>query len=267
VSPPVLVVEDLVVHLGGVPVIDGIGFALAPGGTLGIVGESGSGKTMTALALLRLLPAGARVVRGRVLLGDEDLLRASEARMRAVRGRGIAMVFQEPMSALNPVLTIGTQLERVIERHRASGARAARALAADALARVGIADPVRRLRQQPHELSGGMRQRVALALALACEPAVLVADEPTTALDATTQAQVIELVARLQAELRMALLLITHDLAVVAQTCERTLVMRAGAVVEEGLTADVIERPVHDYTRGLVASTRRIAAPRAGASA
>jgi ABC-type dipeptide/oligopeptide/nickel transport system ATPase component len=267
VSAPVLVVDDLAVHAGGVPLVEGVGFTLAPGGTLGIVGESGSGKTMTALALLRLLPAGARVVRGRALFGGEDLLQASETRMREVRGRGIAMVFQEPMSALNPVLTIGTQLERVIARHRAAGSRAARDVAADALARVGIADPARRLRQHPHELSGGMRQRVALAMALACEPSVLIADEPTTALDATTQAQALGLIADLQRELRMALILITHDLAVVAQTCERVVVMRAGVVVEEGSTADVIGRPAHDYTRGLVESTRRFAVPRAEAGA
>jgi ABC-type dipeptide/oligopeptide/nickel transport system ATPase component len=251
-------VEDLTVDLGGTRVLDRVGFTLAAGETLGLVGESGSGKTLTALALLRLLPPAARVTGGRILLGDEHVLAAREPRLRKLRGGVIAMVFQEPMTALNPVLTIGTQLERVIVRHRGLTRRQAHAAAIEALARVGIAAPAERLAEPPHRLSGGMRQRVAIAMALACEPAVLVADEPTTALDVTTQAQVLDLIVRLQSELRMAMLLVTHDLAVVAGTCARVAVMHAGRIVEEGRTADVIAQPCTSHTQALLAGTRAL---------
>jgi ABC-type dipeptide/oligopeptide/nickel transport system ATPase component len=254
-SAPLLSVEELCVDIAGARVLDRVSFDLAAGGTLGLVGESGSGKTLTALSLLGLLPPGARVASGRILLEGGDVTRFDEARLRALRGGEVAMIFQEPMTALNPVAAVGAQLERVIVRHRGLGRRQARAVAVDALARVGIASPERRLREYPHRLSGGMRQRVLIAMALACEPKLLVADEPTTALDVTTQAQVLDLILRLQEELRFAVLLITHDLAVVAQTCARTAVMRLGRIVEEGATAELISRPREDYTRTLLANT------------
>jgi ABC-type dipeptide/oligopeptide/nickel transport system ATPase component len=255
VSAPLLAVEGLCIDVGGARVVDGVDFELTAAETLGLVGESGSGKTMTALALLRLLPPGARIVAGRITLAGEDLVAASDARVRALRGGVIAMVFQDPMTALNPVLTIGTQLERVIARHRRLSGRPARDVAVAALARVGIAAPEQRLHEPPHRLSGGMRQRVAIAMALACEPLVLLADEPTTALDVTTQAQVLELIVGLQSELGMSMLLITHDLAVVAETCARTAVMRAGRIVEQGATVDVVTAPRDAYTQALLAHT------------
>ena len=268
-SAPLLSVEDLCVDIAGARVLDRVSFVLAAGETLGLVGESGSGKTMTAFALLGLLPPGARIASGRILLEGEDLTRFDEARLRALRGGEIAMIFQEPMTALNPVATVGAQLERVIVRHRGLTRKQARTLAVEALARVGIASPERRVAEHPHRLSGGMRQRVLIAMALACEPKLLVADEPTTALDVTTQAQVLELIVRLQHELRFAVLLITHDLAVVAQTCARTAVMRGGAIVETGTTSEVISRPREDYTRTLLANTlsvRRTAPATVGAA-
>jgi peptide/nickel transport system ATP-binding protein len=257
-SAPLLTVEDLCIDLGGVRIVDGVDFALATGETLGLVGESGSGKTLTALALLRLLPAGARIAAGRIALDGEDLVAADEARLRALRGGSVAMVFQDPMTALNPVLSIGTQLERVIVRHRGLDRAQARALAVAALARVGIAAPERRLHDPPHRLSGGMRQRVAVAMALACAPKLLLADEPTTALDVTTQAQVLELIVGLQAELGMAMLLITHDLAIVAETCARTAVMQAGRIVEQGETSAMLAWPRQNYTRELLAHSLRL---------
>jgi peptide/nickel transport system ATP-binding protein len=268
-SAPLLSVEDLCVDIAGARVLDRVSFVLAAGETLGLVGESGSGKTMTAFALLGLLPPGARIASGRILLEGEDLTRFDEARLRALRGGEIAMIFQEPMTALNPVATVGAQLERVIVRHRGLTRKQARTLAVEALACVGIASPERRVAEHPHRLSGGMRQRVLIAMALACEPKLLVADEPTTALDVTTQAQVLELIVRLQHELRFAVLLITHDLAVVAQTCARTAVMRGGVIVETGMTSEVISRPREDYTRTLLANTlsvRRTAPATAGAA-
>jgi ABC-type dipeptide/oligopeptide/nickel transport system ATPase component len=254
-STALLSVEELCVDIAGTRVLDRVSFALAAGETLGLVGESGSGKTMTAYSLLGLLPPGARVASGRILLEGEDVTRFEGPRLRALRGGEIAMIFQEPMTALNPVATVGAQLERVILRHRGLTRKQARAVAVEALARVGIASPERRLAEYPHRLSGGMRQRVLIAMALACEPKLLVADEPTTALDVTTQAQVLDLIVRLQEAQRFAVLLITHDLAVVAQTCARSAVMRAGRIVEEGATAEIVSRPQEDYTRALLANT------------
>jgi ABC-type dipeptide/oligopeptide/nickel transport system ATPase component len=254
-SAPLLSVEGLCVDIAAARVLDRVSFALAAGETLGLVGESGSGKTLTAFSLLGLLPSGARVASGRILLEGEDVTRFDEQRLRALRGGEIAMIFQEPMTALNPVATVGAQLARVIVRHRGLTQKQARAVAVEALARVGIASPERRLGEYPHRLSGGMRQRVLVAMALACEPKLLVADEPTTALDVTTQAQVLDLMVRLQRELGFAVLFITHDLAVVAQVCARTAVMRAGRIVEEGATAEVISRPREEYTRTLLANT------------
>ena len=264
-SEPLLTVQDLRIDIGGARVVDGVSFSLAAGETLGLVGESGSGKTLTALALLRLLPPGAHVTGGAITLAGEDLVAAGEARLRALRGGAMAMIFQEPMTALDPVLRIGTQLERVIVRHRGLSRLQARRVAMDALARVGIATPKRMLGEYPHRLSGGMRQRVLIAMALACKPSVLIADEPTTALDVTTQAQVLDLIVRLQAELGFGVLLITHDLAVVAETCARTVVMRAGRLVEEGATATLIAQPREVYTQTLLANTLRVRRP-AGAA-
>jgi ABC-type dipeptide/oligopeptide/nickel transport system ATPase component len=261
-SEAVLSVQGLCIDFGATRVVDGVSFALAAGETLGIVGESGSGKTLTALALLRILPPGARIAGGSIRLAGEELVDASEERMRALRGRGMAMVFQEPLSALDPVLTIGAQLGEVIVRHRRLPPKQAREVAIDSLARVGIAAPERRLAERPHQLSGGMRQRVLIAMALACEPQVLIADEPTTALDVTTQAQVLELIVRLQAEQRFGVLLITHDLAVVSETCARTLVMQSGRIVEEGATAQVVAAPSHPYTAKLLASTLSVSGAR-----
>jgi ABC-type dipeptide/oligopeptide/nickel transport system ATPase component len=255
---PLLSVQELRIEIGGVNVVDGVTFALGAGETLGLVGESGSGKTLTSLALLRLLPPGVRITGGRIMLDGEDLAAASDSRMRALRGGVMAMIFQEPMTALNPVRTIGAQLEHVIARHRHFRRVQARSAAIEALGRVGIATPKRILREYPHRLSGGMRQRVLIAMALACEPRVLIADEPTTALDVTTQAQVLDLIVRLQADLRIGVLLITHDLAVVAETCARTAVMRAGRIVEEGPTAEIVAAPRDAYTQTLLANTLRV---------
>ena len=255
---PLLSVRDLSIEIAGTRVVDGVSFTLAAGETLGLVGESGSGKTLTSLALLRLLPPGARMTGGQILLEGEDLVVARETRMRALRGGAMAMIFQEPMTALNPVRTIGAQLEHVIARHRHFRRVQARSAAIEALGRVGIAAPKRMLREYPHRLSGGMRQRVLIAMALACEPRVLIADEPTTALDVTTQAQVLDLIVRLQSELRIGVLLITHDLAVVAETCVRTAVMRAGRIIEEAPTAQLIASPYEPYTQSLLANTLRV---------
>jgi oligopeptide/dipeptide ABC transporter ATP-binding protein len=263
-----LSVEGLSVHIPIAPgrilrAVDGVSFDLRRGETLGLVGESGSGKTMTAMALMRLLDGPlADAVRGRVTLDGEDVSALSEAAMSDVRGRRIAMVFQEPMTSLNPVMRIGTQIAEPLRRHLGlSGAEAARQAEA-MLARVKIPDPARVARLYPHELSGGMRQRVMIAIALACRPAVLVADEPTTALDVTIQAQILALIRSLQEELGTAVLLITHDLAVVAETAHRVAVMYAGRIVETAPVAGLFDAPRHPYTQALLACIPRIARER-----
>jgi oligopeptide/dipeptide ABC transporter ATP-binding protein len=233
--------------------VEDVSLELGRGEILGLVGESGCGKSVTAAAIMRLLPAGA-TISGRVLFGGQDLLALSEPAMRERRGARIAMVFQEPMTALNPTLTIGYQIEEVLLLHTSLEARARRAKAQALLREVGIGAPERRSRQYPHELSGGLRQRVAIAMAIACEPSLLIADEPTTALDVTIQAQILDLLERLGREHGMAVLLITHDLGVVGETCERIAVMYAGRIVETGVARDVLARPRHPYTRALLRS-------------
>ena len=260
-----LVVEDLVIRYpragGAVQAVNGLGFALAAGETLGIVGESGSGKSQTALALLGLLPATAEVS-GSIRFEGRELLALSPAGWQATRGASIGMVFQDPMSSLNPYLRIGTQLAEVLMRHRGCSEAEALAESAGMLDRVGIEQPQRRLRQYPHELSGGMRQRVCIAMALLARPRLLIADEPTTALDVTVQAQVLALLRELQDELGLALILITHDLGVVAESCDRALVLYAGRAVEMAATAPLLSEPRHPYTQGLLASRPSLHGPR-----
>ncbi|WP_198369718.1 ABC transporter ATP-binding protein [Roseomonas rosulenta] len=246
---------------GTAQVLDGIDLALEAGGTLGIVGETGCGKSVLARSLMALNPMPpARVVSGQIRFRGSDMLAMSEREMRRLRGRAISMVFQDPASYLNPLLAIGTQMEDAIRGQDAAvGDRqrpraAARARAAELLAAVGLPEPARLLDSHPHQLSGGMRQRVLIAMALAGDPVLLVADEPTTALDVTVQAQVLALIARLVADRGLALMLITHDLGVVAAACARVAVMYAGTVVEEAPTADLLSRPLHPYARGLIAA-------------
>ena len=236
------------------PAVDGIDLCVAAGETLALLGESGCGKSATALALLRLLPAAGRIPGGEVWFAGRDLLRLPEAEMRAVRGGGMAMIFQEPATSLNPVLTVGHQLAEVLERHLSLAGQAVRQRALELLTAVGIADPERRLGEYPFQLSGGMKQRVMIAIALAGEPRLLIADEPTTALDVTIQAQILDLLRRLQAERAMGMLLITHDLGVVAQMATRVGVMYAGEIVEEAPRAAFFAAPRHPYTQKLFAA-------------
>ena len=253
-----LAVENLTVALpmAGdlVPVLSGVSFALEKGESVGLVGESGSGKSMTALALMGLLPHGARVA-GRIGFDGRDLLAASEPALCALRGRRLGMVFQEPMTALNPLHSIGAQVAEPLRLHEGLSRRQAAARARALLARVGLAPPRVTPEHYPHQLSGGQRQRVVIAIALACGPDLLIADEPTTALDVTVQAQVLDLIAGLAADAGMALLLITHDLGVVSQTVDRVMVMYAGRVVEQGPTRDVFGAMAHPYTRALFAAS------------
>ena len=249
---------------GGLCAVDGVDLALERGECFALVGESGCGKSMTALSVMRLLPEAARVTGGRVLLDGDDLLALPEAAMRAVRGRRVAMIFQEPSTALNPVLTIGRQVVEVIERHAGVRGAAARARALELLEAVGIPDGARRFHEYPFQLSGGLKQRAMIAAALAVDPEVLIADEPTTALDVTIQAQILELLKRLQAERGMALLLITHDLGVVAQMAQRVAVMYAGQIVETGPREAFLRAPQHPYSQRLFAALPS-AARRAGA--
>jgi oligopeptide/dipeptide ABC transporter ATP-binding protein len=254
-----LSVEDLRVVFGPEGreqvAVDGVSFALAPGEVIGIVGESGSGKSLTALAILGLVPSPpGRIAGGRIDFRDRNLLELGNGAMNAVRGAEIAMIFQEPMTALNPVFTIGEQIAETLRVHEGLDRKAARDRARELLEKVGISNPGQRLDQYPHELSGGMRQRVMIAIALACQPQLLIADEPTTALDVTIQAQILALLRDLQRELGMAVVLITHDLGVVAQVVDRVAVMYAGRIVEEGPVAAVFEHPSHPYTRLLLES-------------
>jgi peptide/nickel transport system ATP-binding protein/oligopeptide transport system ATP-binding protein len=248
--------------LGGgasVTAVDGVGFSVAEGETLAVVGESGSGKTVTALSIMRLLPARAgRIAAGSVRFRGRELTALSEEEMRGVRGRHIGMIFQEPMTSLNPVHPVGEQIAEAVRCHEGAGRAEADARAVEMLAKVGIPEPRRRAGSYPHELSGGMRQRAMIAMALACRPSLLIADEPTTALDVTIQAQILELVRDLQTELGMAVLFITHDLGVVAQIADRVVVMYAGQVVEAGAVRDIFARPRMPYTAGLMGSIPRL---------
>ena len=261
---PVLRVRELSIAFdteeGEVTVVDKVGFHLRAGDTLGLVGESGCGKSVTALAIMGLLPKPAgRLVGGSVVFQGETIASAEAANLQGVRGNRIAMVFQEPMTALNPVQRIGRQITEVFALHQ-SGLSAAEATrrARGLLEQVGIPAPERRLEEYPHELSGGMRQRVMIAMALACRPDVLIADEPTTALDVTIQAQILELLRELQAATGMAILFITHDLGVIAELCSRVVVMYAGRVVEQAVAQHLFQAPLHPYTRGLLASMPRL---------
>lgn len=258
-----LEVEALTVALvgrhGQVPVVTGAGLALARREILGVVGESGSGKSMTSLAIMRLLDArSARIVEGSVRLFGRDLLSLSEREMRSVRGSEIGMIFQDPMTSLDPAFTTGYQIVSVLRRHTGLGRSAARRRALELLALVGIGDPGRRIDAYPHQLSGGMRQRVMIAMAIACEPKVLIADEPTTALDATTQAQILELIRQLASELHMSTIITTHDLGVVAEVCDRVAVMYAGQIVEQADTQQLFYHPKHPYTERLLLGLPRI---------
>ncbi|MEO6595020.1 MAG: ABC transporter ATP-binding protein [Planctomycetota bacterium] len=253
----VLQVEDLSVHfrttLGVVKAVEGLTFAVGEGETVAIVGESGSGKSTVALAALRLIPdPPGKIVSGRILFEGKDILALADAELRSVRGRRIAMIFQDPMMALNPVYTVERQIGEVIKLHLGLGSREVAAEVVELLRLVGVPAPAERALQYPHNLSGGMRQRVMIAMALACRPKLLIADEPTTALDVTVQAQVLELIQSLKVRLGMAVLLITHDLGVVAETAHRVIVMYAGRKVEEGPVADIFKAPRHPYTRGLL---------------
>ena len=255
-------VRDLRTHFftadGVVRAVDGISFDLAAGETLGIVGESGCGKSVTALSILRLIaPETGRIVGGSIAFDGQELTTLSLEAMRELRGHKIAMIFQEPMTSLNPVLTVGTQIAESVVRHLGLSWREANDRAHEMLELVRIGDARRRLSEYPHQLSGGMRQRVMIAIALSCNPRVLIADEPTTALDVTIQAQILDLMLELKEKLGTAIILITHDLGVVAETCERVIVMYAGRMVEQATAADLFARPLHPYTRGLLRALPR----------
>jgi len=238
---------------GEVTAIEEVSFSLDQGEILGIVGESGSGKSVTALTIMGLLPRPpARIVAGEVRFAGEALIHQSEARLRKIRGSGIAMVFQEPMTSLNPVFSIGEQLMETLRAHERLSPRAQRDRAVEMLDKVGIPSPALRLADYPHQLSGGQRQRVMIAIALACRPRLLIADEPTTALDVTIQAQILDLLMDLRDEFGMAIMIITHNMGVIAQTADRVMVMYAGRVVEEAPVARIFDRPSHPYTRGLL---------------
>jgi peptide/nickel transport system ATP-binding protein len=267
VTAPLLDVRDLEVVFTrkgrrDVTAVDGVSFHVDGGETVGLVGESGSGKSVTSLAVMGLLPKRGVRIRGTVTFDGRQLLTMDDAQLRAIRGRDIAMVFQDPMSSLNPVVPIGRQVTEVLERHRDMSGAAARTEAARLLDSVGIPDPDRRLREYPHQLSGGMRQRALIAMSLACKPRLLIADEPTTALDVTIQAQILELLKELVADSGTALVMITHDLGVIAGLCDRVNVMYAGRIVESASRHELFAQPRHPYTGGLLASIPRLDAPR-----
>ncbi len=257
---PLLEVTDLRTYFttdaGVARAVDGVSLQVEAGETLGIVGESGCGKTVTALSILGLIPSppGEIVSGSSIRFNEEELLEVKPARLREIRGNEISMIFQEPMTSLNPVLTVGHQIEEVLRLHRGLKRREARAAGVALLAEVGISEPDQRYDCYPHQMSGGMLQRVMIAIALSCEPRLLIADEPTTALDVTIQAQILDLLVSLQHKHGMALLLITHDLGVVAEVCDRVVVMYGGQVVETGTTEEILSHPKHPYTQGLLAS-------------
>ncbi|HEY8370887.1 MAG TPA: ABC transporter ATP-binding protein [Thermodesulfobacteriota bacterium] len=265
--PPLLDVRNLETSFrtshGLVKAVDGVSFDIQPGETLALVGESGCGKSVTALSIMRLVPnPPGRITGGEVLFDGRDLLTLSDREMRRVRGKDIGMIFQEPMTSLNPVLTIGLQLTETMEHHLGLTPAAARARAVELLGLVGIPEPERRLSQHPHQFSGGMRQRVMIAIALSCRPRLVLADEPTTALDVTIQAQILELLKKLSQEFGVAMVIITHNLGVVARYADRVNVMYAGRVVERGPAAEIYDRPLHPYTLGLLRSVPRLDRPR-----
>jgi len=254
----VLEIRDLVTEFrtdhGVVRAVDGVAFSIPARGTLGLVGESGSGKSVTALSIMRLVASPGRVASGEIRYNGKDLVTLPIEEMRAIRGNRIAMIFQEPMTSLNPVHTVGDQVGEAVRLHQKKSRAEARTIAIEMFRLVGIPSPEERIDAYPHQLSGGMRQRVMIAMALACKPDLLIADEPTTALDVTIQAQILELLKSLQRELGMSILLITHDLGVVAETCDEVVVMYAGRVVEQAPTKTLFASPRHHYTAGLLAS-------------
>ena len=264
---PLLEIRDLHTEFrtgaGVVRAVDGVSYSVDPGETVAIVGESGSGKSVSAMSILRLIPdPPGRITQGEILFTGRDLMGLSEAEMRQIRGGEIGIVFQEPMTSLNPVLTIGRQLTEGLQQHRGMGRIAAQNRAVELLNLVGIADPERRLKQYPHQLSGGMRQRIMIAIALACDPKLIIADEPTTALDVTIQAQILELMKRLTQQLNVALIIITHNLGVVARYANRVNVMYAGRIVESGTANAIYHDPRHPYTIALLRSVPRLDRPR-----
>ncbi|MEX2356394.1 MAG: ABC transporter ATP-binding protein [Thermaerobacterales bacterium] len=248
---------------GVVPAVDGVSFHVEKGETLGIVGESGCGKSVTSLSIMRLVPnPPGKILEGEILFEGEDLLKKSEGAMRKIRGNDIAMIFQEPMTSLNPVYTVGDQIAEAVQLHQGLSKRDSMKKAVDMLLLVGIPSPEQRVHEYPHQLSGGMRQRVMIGMALSCNPKLLVADEPTTALDVTIQAQILELMKGLKQRIGMAIMLITHDLGVIAEMAQRVVVMYAGKVVEEADVYSLFRKPLHPYTKGLLTSIPRMDHPK-----
>ncbi len=239
---------------GEVMAVNGVSFNLDKGKILGIVGESGSGKSVTAYSIMRILEKNGRITEGKVLYKGQDITKFSEKQMREFRGKCCSIIFQDPMTSLNPVFTVGNQLKEAIELHTDRKGKEAEARAIEMLTLVGVNEPEKRVKQYPYELSGGMRQRVMIAMALACEPDILIADEPTTALDVTIQAQILELMQSLQKKLGMAIIMVTHDLGVIADMCDEIIVMYGGSVCERGTAEDIFYRPHHEYTKGLLRS-------------
>ena len=254
-AQPLMAIENLGIRFGGARgprIIDGVSLVLNKGETLGIVGESGCGKSILSLSVLGLLPDGARITEGSISLEGQNLSTLSPRALRVLRGNQISMVFQEPMTALNPVLSVGSQLAEVFRTHRGASRKEARQMAVEALRAVGVASPETRIRAYPAQLSGGMRQRVMIAMALACHPKILIADEPTTALDVTIQAQILDLMRSLRKDFDTSILFISHDLGVIAEVSDRVAVLYSGVVVEEAPTAEIFDNPRHPYTRGLL---------------
>lgn len=259
----VLEVKNLKTHFftkeGTSRAVDGVSFYLNKGETIGIVGESGCGKSMTSLSILNLIPSPpGKIVDGEILLHGQNIIGLPQEELRKIRGKKISMIFQEPMTSLNPVLTVGEQIAETIRLHEKLPRKQAWEKAVDMLRIVGIPSPEKRAKQEPYQLSGGMRQRVMIAMALACNPDVLIADEPTTALDVTIQAQILEILKDLQQQMGMSIIFITHDLGVVSEMCDKVAVMYAGQVIEEGLTDELFDKPLHPYTRGLIDSLPKL---------
>ncbi len=254
----ILKIENLKTYFytepGIIPALDGVSFEVASGETVAIVGESGSGKSITALSIMRLVPSPGRIVNGHVWFDEKDLLALSDQEMRSIRGNRISMIFQEPMTSLNPVFRVGDQIAESLMTHRKMNKKEAMETAIELLRLTGIPVPEKRAYDFPHQMSGGMRQRVMIAMALACRPELLIADEPTTALDVTIQAQILELMLEMKKKFGMAIILITHDLAVVAEMAERAIVMYCGRIVEDGRVEDILWKPLHPYTEGLLRS-------------
>lgn len=255
-------VEDLKTYFytddGTVPAVDGVSFSIEAGKTLGLVGESGCGKSVTSLSIMRLIPPPGKIVGGKIIFEGIDLLELSESEMRRIRGNKISMIFQEPMTSLNPVFTVGSQIAEAIQLHQGLDKNSAMEKAIEMMRLVGIPSPELRAKDYPHQLSGGMRQRIMIAMALACNPKLLIADEPTTALDVTIQAQILELIKELREKLGMSVLLITHNLGVVAETADNVAVMYAGRIVEYGSVRDIFKHPLHPYTWGLLQAIPRL---------